>query len=149
MSRQAKRTVQVVGRLTVNKLAKGMLKSGIYIPPFTPDRVILVEHKGRKSGIVRTTPMGFVRRPKGVLWVVAEHGSQSDWVKNALHSGVRVWLGKRVFDGTVRVLESEDPVPVWRQMKSRMLVAMARTLAHKPKVLEISLSKDQSGPSTG
>jgi len=137
VSREGKRAVQVFGRHTVNKLAKGLLKNGFYIPPFTPNRVLLVEHKGRKSGIVRTAPMGFVEKDEGVFWVVAEHGSKSDWVRNALKSGVRVWRGTTSFEATVRVLEKEDPRPVWGRMKSKMLVGMARALAHEPKVLEI------------
>ncbi len=142
MSRTVKRAIQKAGGFSVNRLAEQMLTRGLYIPPFTPDRVLLVEHVGRKSGQTRITPMGWVKAGPRRIKAVAEHGVRSDWVRNALNAGtIYVWIGRERFEARARVLEDEDPRPVWRKMKSKMLVASAIALADKPAVVEIELQK--------
>lgn len=144
MSRTVKRTIQKLGRGSVNRLAKWALTRGIEVPPLTSDRLVLLEVPGRRSGIVRTTPMGFA--PCGDpyrIHVVAEHGRRSDWVRNALAAGsVKVILRGQRYRGRVRILDGADPQETWSKMKSLLVVASAQALAHDPVVVEIQLARE-------
>ncbi len=65
---------------------------------------------GRKCGRPRVTPMGYVRIDADTVWVVSEHGSRSDWYRNARKAGtVQVKAGESSRTATVRVLPDEDP----------------------------------------
>ncbi|MDQ4149428.1 MAG: nitroreductase family deazaflavin-dependent oxidoreductase [Actinomycetota bacterium] len=144
--RKLKRAVQELGRLSINKVLIGLIRSGVSLP-FVARSVIGVVTVGRRSGRRRTTPVGYVRAGENRLLVVSEHGSRSDWVRNARAAGkVEVWFEGRLRTGRVRLLPDEDPSQVLRRISSRVVAAANRVLWHEPKVVEIALEDDVKQP---
>lgn len=43
---------------------------------------VLLETRGRKSGLMRTTPLAAGPVEDGVMWLIAVHGERSSWVRN-------------------------------------------------------------------
>lgn len=140
-ARRRKRAVQRLGGVTVNKISIAILKSGIPVPPLTKRTAIVVEHTGRRSGEVYSTPMGYVKASDDRLHVVAEHGKSADWVQNALDAPIALWIGGRRFTATARMRPDLDPNRVWEGMSGRVVVAFARLLAHEPQVVELVVSE--------
>lgn len=138
--RRVKRAVQQFGKLTVNKVVVGLIRSGRAIPGVGRRSVMTLSTVGRKSGEPRVTPMGYVRIDDDTVWVVSEHGARSDWFRNARAAGtVRVQAGEDARPGRVRLLRDEDPAAVLRRM-NRMVALANRVLWHEPAVIEIKLS---------
>ena len=143
--RKLKRALQAVGGLTVNKFVVCFVRRGLPLPPVTPGSVMVIVAAGRRTGRRRATPVGFVRVGANRLLAVAEHGSRSDWFRNASAAGrVEVWIDGRRRAGTVRLLDDEDPAQVLRQIKSRVMAASNRLLWHRPQVVEVRL-EDEAG----
>jgi deazaflavin-dependent oxidoreductase (nitroreductase family) len=139
-NRKLKRAVQKLGKLSVNKVVIALLGLGLRIPPVSSETVAVVATVGRRSGRPRATPVGYVRVDAKRLWVVSEHGSSSDWYRNARAAGeIEVRLGKARYHATVHLRPSEDPGLVLRRMKSRTIALSNRLLWHHPKVVEIRL----------
>jgi deazaflavin-dependent oxidoreductase (nitroreductase family) len=69
---------------------------------------VLLETRGRKSGRPRRTPV--TNGVQGsVLWIVAEHGHGSNYVKNIqADPRVRVLVRGRWRDGVASILEGDD-----------------------------------------
>jgi deazaflavin-dependent oxidoreductase (nitroreductase family) len=140
MRRKLTRAVQKLGKVSVNKVVLAILGSGLSIPPVSPKNLAVVATVGRRSGRPRATPMGYVRVDSDRLWVVSEHGSSSDWYRNAQAAGeVEVRLGRARFPATVRLLPAEDPGQILRRMRSRTIAMSNRALWHHPKVVELRL----------
>lgn len=73
-----------------------------------PRAFALLETTGRRSGAARLTPVG-----NGIdgseFWIVAEHGTRCDYVKNLLADPkVRVKVGRRWYRGTASVIPDDD-----------------------------------------
>lgn len=133
------RAVQKIGRVTVNPIVLALIRSGRSLPGVGPESVLSLTTVGRKTGLPRVTPMGYVRIDPDTLWVVSEHGRHSDWYRNARKAGtVTVKAGAPGRPGTVRLLPEEDPAQVLRRM-SPMLALVNRALWHDPAVVEIRL----------
>src|SRR5215468_5172462 len=87
------------GQRIMNAIFSRMVRMGI-IP-----RANLLSVPGRKSGIMRTTPV-FVLRYEGQRWLVAGF-EQADWVKNLRAAGWCVLIHDRRQE-RVAVMEVED-----------------------------------------
>jgi deazaflavin-dependent oxidoreductase (nitroreductase family) len=136
-----RRTIQKLGRRTINPIAIRLLKLGLPAPPYTPKSALVLETVGRRSGRRWVTPMGYVRESADTVLVVAEHGRGADWVRNALAAGtVGVWLGPRPYRGRITVLDDIAAEEVLKRT-SAVHRAMVRGLAHRPKAVRITLSK--------
>ncbi|MCW3065112.1 MAG: hypothetical protein JWN32_2284 [Solirubrobacterales bacterium] len=91
-----------------NPLMRRLFALGI-VPPGTA----LLETVGRRSGRLRTTPVG-EGRIGDVFWIVAEHGRRAAYVRN-LEANPRVRVRSRHgrslrwHAGTAHVLEDDDP----------------------------------------
>lgn len=71
----------------------------------------LIEHVGRKSGIVRRTPIHPVPTEDGFR-IIVPVGEKSHWARNVLAAGhCRLVIGDRVLDLDEPVLERPDQVP--------------------------------------
>lgn len=107
----------------VNPLAKAVADAGVPLP-----RVAILETIGRKSGERRRVLVG--KAIEGdTLWVVAEHGRRSGYVRNiGVHPRVRVKLGHRWRSGTAHVLPEDDPRERQRRMPNRSNSAMVRLM---------------------
>lgn len=78
-------------------------------------RYVLLETVGRRTGRPRRVPVGAAVNGR-TLWVVAEHGRASDWVRNLDHDPrVRVRRGGRWLRGRARVLTADDPEDALRR----------------------------------
>ncbi len=73
-----------------------------------PRMFALVETTGRRTGRPRRTPVTVTRDGRAV-WLVAEHGRESGYVRNiAASPRVRVMIGRRWLAGTAALLDSDD-----------------------------------------
>ena len=76
----------------------------------------LLETRGRKTGLPRTTPVG-----NGLIgdtfWIVAEHGPKAGYVRNIeADPRVRVLVRRRWRSGTALVLPDDDAVARQRSL---------------------------------
>src|SRR5690348_12584232 len=73
-----------------------------------PRAFALLETKGRLSGETRLTPVGN-GLDGSVFWIVSEHGTRCDYVKNLMADPkVRVKVGRRWYSGTASVTQDDD-----------------------------------------
>jgi deazaflavin-dependent oxidoreductase (nitroreductase family) len=81
--------------------------------------VLLLRVRGRKSGVVRETPLSYLIA-EGHAWVLAGFGPRTEWYRNLLADPrVEVVLPGRRIKGTA--IEVRDPA-----VRSRILPALAR-----------------------
>lgn len=74
------------------------------------ERFALLETIGRNSGQPRQTPVGY-GLADGTLWIVAEHGRASDYVRNLeFNPRVKVRVDGAWRTGTAHVMPDDDPV---------------------------------------
>lgn len=84
--------------------------------------MVLLRVRGRKSGLVRETPLNYLIA-EGSIWVVAGFGPRSEWYRNLVADPrVEAWLPGRRVIGTV----SEVRSPAVRR---RILPALLRSTA--------------------
>ena len=70
---------------------------------------VLLETKGRKSGLPRRTPVGG-RRIEDSFWLVSEYGDKSQYVRNIqADPQVRVRIKGTWYTGTAHLLPEDDP----------------------------------------
>jgi len=78
------------------------------------ERFLLLEHRGRKSGISRQAVIEVVDHDvqKGSYIVAAAWGHQSDWYKNIeAEPHVKIGVGTRRFPAFAKTLSPDDAVP--------------------------------------
>jgi deazaflavin-dependent oxidoreductase (nitroreductase family) len=95
----------------VNPFVRAAAQLGLPLP-----MVVILETRGRRSGEPRRVPVG--KSLEGdTLWIVAEHGRRSSYVRNIqADPRVRVRLGRRWRTGSAQVLLDDD----WRERQRRM-----------------------------
>lgn len=72
-------------------------------------RMLMLEHRGRKTGARRRTVLEVVSAEGGVPVVLSGFGPASDWLRNVLaHPGVGIHWGSRRFDAEARPLSREE-----------------------------------------
>lgn len=78
-------------------------------------RIMVISHRGRRSGTLYRTPLNYAE-VDGDVYCVAGFGRRSDWYRNArANPHVEVWLPGRDFRGVVEdVSDSEQRVPLLR-----------------------------------
>lgn len=83
-----------------------------------PSTHALLETRGRKSGKLRTTPVGNgLEAGTNRFWIVSEHGRHSGYVRNIeADPRVRVKVGRRWRTGTAHILPDDDPLERQRSM---------------------------------
>lgn len=144
--RSPRRSVQVLGRYTLNRLTIALTRLGLTFPGFwSPLSGLVVETVGRKTGKRRLTPVGYVREGPRTILVVAEHGRRADWVRNAAAGDVKIWIGRLRYPVQVRVREEMDPEEVLRRMKPLQAMGV-RALAFEPKVIELEIRPNPTNP---
>jgi deazaflavin-dependent oxidoreductase (nitroreductase family) len=77
------------------------------------NRFLLLEHRGRKSGLLRQVVIEVVDQDKqvGSYFVVAAWGEKSDWYKNILaQSQVNIVVGSKHFPAIARTIPPEEAV---------------------------------------
>ena len=95
----------------LNPVVRTAARLGLPLP-----MLVILETRGRKSGQLRRIPVGKALEGD-TLWVVAEHGERSSYVRNIrADPRVRVRIGRRWRTGTAEVLADDD----WRARQRRM-----------------------------
>jgi deazaflavin-dependent oxidoreductase (nitroreductase family) len=127
------RLITAIERLN-NRLTRWALHKGI-----APRAFVLLETTGRRSGLPRYTPIG-----NGLVgdtfWVVAAHGKQADYVRNALaNPRVRLKIGRQWRSGTAVLLLNDDPQARSRTLPHQWDAAIGRLMATSPLTLRIDL----------
>jgi deazaflavin-dependent oxidoreductase (nitroreductase family) len=85
--------------------------------PEVGGRIMVIRHTGRKTGIVRYTPVNYTIAD-GEIYCTAGFGSVSDWYRNILaHPEVEVWLPDGWWAGLAQdVSETSTRIPLLRQV---------------------------------
>lgn len=96
-------------------------------------RLLLLEHRGRRSGLPRYVVLEAVDREPGSLFIASGYGPHSQWFRNVrADPRVRVWHGPdRGVPARATVLAGEENrrrLEVYRQRHRRAAAALGRTL---------------------
>jgi deazaflavin-dependent oxidoreductase (nitroreductase family) len=85
------------------------------------ETVLFLETTGRKTGLTRTTPLGFVHVPDtDTYFVSAGWYGKTDWYRNLrANPRVRVHHGRRTFACEARPISDDEAVPVIRRTVDR------------------------------
>jgi deazaflavin-dependent oxidoreductase (nitroreductase family) len=98
--RQMNRGMVLLWRLGLGRFAE--------LWPRGSGRLLVIEHVGRRSGILYRTPVNFTRA-EGDIYCVAAFGKRTDWYRNALaKGGTSIWLPDGAWEATVDDV-SDDP----------------------------------------
>ena len=109
----------------LNRLVEPPIRAGWASPRFVPGGLIVLEHRGRRSGRRARVPLAAVRID-GHLVVSTFRGARSQWVKNlAAHPDVRYWLRGRASNARALVISSRH-----RRRIPRSLPPAVRWLVH-------------------
>jgi deazaflavin-dependent oxidoreductase (nitroreductase family) len=131
---------RVAEKYLANPPTRVLLRLGI------PTPLVLVETVGRRTGKRRQTPV-MKAIIDGAQWIVAEHGSRADYVRNIrANPAVRVRCRRRWHDGVAEVLDGDDPMArtewiaerLGRSKRAALLVT--RLLAVDPVTVRITLA---------
>jgi deazaflavin-dependent oxidoreductase (nitroreductase family) len=95
----------------LNRLVEPSIRAGWASPRFVPGGLIVLEHRGRRSGRHARVPLAAVRID-GHLVVSTFRGERSQWVKNlAARPDVRYWLRGRASKARALVISSRHRAP--------------------------------------
>jgi deazaflavin-dependent oxidoreductase (nitroreductase family) len=104
-----------------NRFMLGLWRLGlgpwVNLWPEVGGRIMVIRHTGRKTGIVRYTPVNYTIAD-GEIYCTAGFGSVSDWYRNILaHPEVEVWLPDGWWAGLAQdVSETSTRIPLLRQV---------------------------------
>ena len=105
------RQAEVAFFRSLNAWAEPLARSGALSPGVLPAGLVLVEVRGRSSGIAHPVPLVATRLGEAIL-VSTARGSRSQWVRNLIaNPGVRYWLHGRARDGRAVVVAPGSPAP--------------------------------------
>lgn len=132
---------------------KGLFKWFLHAPSFIyrarlgfvfGRRLLMIEHRGRKSGTRYTTVLEVAGRdPDGNEYMVTSGtGPRADWYLNILANGVEaVWIGSRRHHGTVRPLEPMESAEVFHRYE----LAHPRTAERLEETMGVSYDGTDDG----
>jgi deazaflavin-dependent oxidoreductase (nitroreductase family) len=125
----------------LNPLVRAAARAGLPLPT-----VVLLETTGRRSGKPRRVPVGKALEGD-TLWVVAEHGLRSSYVRNVnADPRVRVRVGRRWRTGTAHVLENDDWRDRQRRMPNRVNSAVVRAMGTEHVTVRVDLDPAGARP---
>jgi deazaflavin-dependent oxidoreductase (nitroreductase family) len=132
-SRTKWRLVTAFQRRLLNPLTRPVAG---FVPGF-----VLLETRGRRTGIIRRTPVG-ARVDGTTVWVVSEHGRRSGYVNNIrAHPRVRVRVRGRWRTGTAHVLAGDIARSKLRWTPNDLMI---RLVATDPTTVRIDLDPEPS-----
>jgi len=93
------------------------LGAWINLWPQVGGRILVITHKGRKSGLPRRTPVNYAI-VNDELYITAGFGSKSDWYRNIQSNPeVQIWLPDGWYSGLAQEVSDEKlRLPVLRQV---------------------------------
>ncbi len=105
--------------------------------PLVGRLVLLLTTRGRKTGLLRVTPLQY-EQIEGKYYVASAFGDRADWYRNILaDSGVRVRVGRNEFEAFAE--PSTDPVRIADFLEVR--------LARHPRMIGMMLRTEGLPPS--
>lgn len=134
-----RRLVRFFQKYVVNPPVRLALRLGV-----APPTHALLETTGRRSGLLRRTPVGNGLSPDGrTFWIVAEHGHQAAYVRNIeADPQVRVLVGRRWRTGLAHVLPDDDPRARLRTVGRRINAAMVRAMGTELLTVRVDLDAE-------
>lgn len=89
--------------------------------PYEGLTLLLLHHRGAKTGVERVNPLAYRRLEGGALAVFGSKGgapTHPDWYHNLrAHPRVRIEVGTETLDATARVAEGEERDRIWEAQK--------------------------------
>lgn len=88
----------------------------------------------------RLAPVGYSLE-EGTLWIVSEHGTRADYVKNIqANPQVRMKIRGRWLSGTARVVTSEDSLQHLRRQRNKLSAATVKIVGTDPVSVRVDLN---------
>ncbi len=136
------RVITTLERLN-NRMTRFALLHG-----FGPPWFALLETTGRRSGRARYTPVGAgMRDGDNVFWLIAAHGTQSDYVRNIEQDPrVRVRWRNTWYRGVATLLPDDDVDARSRTLPVKWDAAFGRAIASTPLTVRIDLQIPEPNP---
>lgn len=96
-------------------------------------RIMMLEHRGRRSGQLRYAVLEVLDREPGALVLVSGYGPSSQWFRNvSANPAVRVWNGRvRAAEATAEVLpaaEARDRLAAYRRSHPKAAASLGKVL---------------------
>jgi deazaflavin-dependent oxidoreductase (nitroreductase family) len=125
----------------LNPLVRAAVRLGLPLPI-----VVILETRGRKSGLPRRIPVGKALEG-GTLWIVAEHGRKASYVRNIeADPHVRVRVGRRWRSGIAQVLYDDDWRERQRRIPNKLNSATVRLMGTEHLTVRIDLDPASAAP---
>ena len=125
----------------LNPLVRTAVRLGLPLP-----LVVILETRGRKSGLPRRIPVG--KAIEGdTLWIVAEHGRKASYVRNIeADPHVRVRVGRRWWAGIAQVLYDDDWRDRQRRIPNKLNSATVRLVGTEHLTVRVDLDPVSAAP---
>ncbi|NNJ09237.1 nitroreductase family deazaflavin-dependent oxidoreductase [Chloroflexales bacterium ZM16-3] len=108
VERALRQGFRLLNRMMVLLWRLGLGPSLSLVPAIT-GRYLVLSHTGRRSGIVRRTPLNYARVGE-TIYVTAGFGAVSDWYRNILaHPQVEIWLPDGSYAARAEELPDSHP----------------------------------------
>ena len=92
--------------------------------PFHGHPLLLLHHRGAKSGVERVNPLAYQDLGKGAVAVFASKGgalTNPDWYHNVqANPDVTVEIGTKTYPARARVAQGEEHERIWERQKQLM-----------------------------
>jgi deazaflavin-dependent oxidoreductase (nitroreductase family) len=133
--RAAKRRVaRAITNRVVNPVVRPLVARGALGPWW-----VLLETRGRRTGLPRTVPVGNGLRGS-TFWIVTEHGHHADYVRNiAADPRVRVKLGGAWRAGMATLQPGDDPYARLRALRRPVNDALLLAVGTEQLVIRVDL----------
>lgn len=77
-------------------------------------RIVMLEHRGRRSGLVRYTPLEVVKRDGDRYTLCSGTGPNADWYRNLkVNPPEALWVGSRRYAATARFLDPSEGATIF------------------------------------
>jgi deazaflavin-dependent oxidoreductase (nitroreductase family) len=125
----------------LNPIVRAAVRLGLPLPI-----VVILETRGRKSGLPRRIPVGKALEGN-TLWIVAEHGRKASYVRNIeADPHVRVRVGRRWRSGIAQVLYDDDWRGRQRRIPNKLNSATVRLMGTEHLTIRIDLDPASAAP---
>ncbi|GAB4495853.1 MAG: hypothetical protein OHK0052_04450 [Anaerolineales bacterium] len=85
--------------------------------PTPAGMIMVIEHTGRKSGLLRYVPVNYAPAPDNRSVYCLSGFGKSEWYRNLLHHPqTAVWIGNRRIYGRAETLDSLQHLSIYRQV---------------------------------
>lgn len=128
-----------VGRYDFKQKPRGLFKHFLRSPAWLfrarlgflfGKRIVMLEHRGRRSGKLRRTPLEVVRGQGDSFILCSGTGPDADWFRNIKNApAVGLWVGRRRHAVEQRFLESSEAATVWTHYEEAHPKAAARLMS--------------------